>query len=168
MQNKQPLSCFSRAVRRQLLTLDLVYALVSNLLESGSLKANARQCAKRIEVRVQNIKQLLYGGTRLVLTPKDLRQYSRGVNALLELVESMDVGGSQQRGLEFFNAVLFTVSDVRVQVLKSKNSKLRHEWLLIDKMLNTLYGYADLRLDNYAAMVAGELFGFKVLRLLGF
>ena len=154
---------FSRSVRRQLLTTDLVYGLVGNLLENWNINQRERLCANRINRRVENIKHILYGGEKLILSKKNLRLYAREVSTLLDFVEDeLNSGGN----MSFFNSVLLVVSDVRMNVLRSNNKKLHREWSLIDQMLNTLYKYRDTELILLNDMSLGKIAGLRIMQLI--
>lgn len=159
----QRLINFSRSVRRQLLTTDLVYGLVQNLITCEKLNYKERVSADGIMRRINNIKHILYNGDKLVLSNKNLRVYSREVQKIVDLVDDILTNGTD---MEFFNSVLLVVSDVHMNVLRSNNKKLRREWMFTDQMLNTFYRYRDTELNLLDDMAAGKLSGLKIMNLI--
>lgn len=124
---------FTRAVRRQIYTADLVFAMSTCL--DGNIPKKTVAVLKRIQVRVDNINKILYGGGRFVLTPRDWKKYNRVIEQLKKMI--MNISADNKLEADFFNAVLMLIEDTRESVKKSANKELQREWTMLNRSMAT-------------------------------
>lgn len=150
---------FSGAVKKQIISTDLVFGLYKTMADDEKLPKNSRKCIKRIENRINNIKTILYGRETLVLSKKDHKKYTTTIKRIQDFLKSIDFG------LDFFNAILMIVEDTRLSAKKSNNKKLIQEWRLLSQSLNTLYCHIDPKLEDFDNMKLGENLGIRIFKM---
>lgn len=155
----KPPIIFSQNIKNQIIGTDLVFGLYCTLKDSPNLSKNSKRCIKRIENRIKNIKRIICNGKTLVLTSKDHKKYSQIIKNIQSLIQSVDLD------LDYFNAVLMIVEDIRVSAKKSKNKTLYKEWLLLSQSLNTLYSHLDPELSKIEFMKLGENLGKRIYKI---
>lgn len=144
---------FSKSNRNLILTVDLVLAMTSSLETDTTLPAKTKRCIERINARIKNIQDIIFGGPTLVLSPTNYRQYKRIIMSVKKLIDNIYCEVVE---LDFFNAVLCKVEDARVGCKNSKNTTLQREWEYLNQSLATLYGHVDPELESHQWMVLGE------------
>ncbi len=131
----------TKAIRRQIYTTDLIYS-TSIVFELGKdVQPKTKNVLKRINARLENINQILYGGSRekLVdaLDTKSQRNYFKTIEKIKQVLIVSWEGDKVEA--DFFNAILYIVENVRQSAKKSNNKQLLHEWSMLNQSLNTLF-----------------------------
>ncbi len=154
---------FSKSNRNLILTVDLVIALASCIESEKSMPLKTKRCIDRINKRVSNIQNIIYGGNTLVLVPTNYRKYARIIKSIKKLIDNI---AGEIVELDFFNAVLVLVEDARIGCKKSKNTRLQLEWGYLNQSLATLYGHVDQGLNAHEWMVLGENLAQRFKRIM--
>ncbi len=144
---------FSKSKRNLILTADLVTALTGCLKSETAMPMKTRQCIERINKRISNIREIVYGGPNMVLSPGDFRKYERIICSIKKIIDNM---ADDVVELDFINAILALVEDARISSRKSKNKTLQREMGYLNQSLATLYGHVDPELSEHTWMVLGE------------
>jgi hypothetical protein len=146
----KPPIVFSTSVKNQIIGTDLVFGLFYPMKGDMSYSKNSRKCIKRIENRLNNIKKTLYEGDLLVLNPRDHKKYNTIIDKVQNIIIGMDLD------LDYFNAVLMVVEDIRESAKNSNNKALYNDWTLLSQSLNTLYKHLDPNLTKDKFMKLGK------------
>jgi len=154
---------FPSAMRRQLASIDIVFSLIENIKKKRKITKKEKNCIARISNRIENIKTIHYGGEKLILSARGLRQYKKIITSLKKLVDSYNLEAFSN---DFFNAVLLIVENARISSKKSKNMQLEKEWTYLNQSLMTLYQYSDPDLSNYEDMKKGQEMGNKMASII--
>lgn len=156
---------FTRAARRNILTIDLVKALADTMRteDDRALPRNTRRCIDRVNARIKNIQEIIYSGPTLALAPGHYKKYARIVMSIKKLIDNI---GSDVVELDFFNAVLVLVEDARLACRRSKNIRLQREWNFLNQSLATLYGHVDPDLSQIKWMALGDNLAGRFRRII--
>lgn len=127
----------TRAVRQQVYTADLAFAMVISLGSDSTIPRNTKAVLKRIHIRLDNINRILYGDGKFVLSPRDFKKYNRVILSIKKMIS--DITKNDRLETDFINAVLMMVEDTRESVKNSNNKKLQHEWNMLNQSLATFY-----------------------------
>ena len=159
LMKRAPTISFSASMRKQMLTIDLVRAVISGVrgVDGKPLLKKTKNAVQRINNRVESIQRLLFNGAPgPTMRTKDLRRYERMIEKCKQIVQHR----YPEEGVptnDFFNAVLLLVSDrAKAQVENGKNKELINHWKYLSQTLNTLYRHADPELDDIRSMILGE------------
>lgn len=165
---------FSRAIRKQLLTIDMVYALFIDLKQHNTLNSGQRACVNRIDKRVKNIQQIHYGKTcqgenKLSFSKNNFKQYKRLITALRKIIDDLQIDrlGVKFYNAIFYNAVLLLVDSACISSKKSSNKQLYKEWNFLNQSMMTLYKYQDPEIKEHKYMVSGGIIGTRMLEVIG-
>lgn len=130
----------TRAVRRQVYTLDLVFATSLTMgADDGKLPKKTKDVLSRIIARTDNLKRILHGGPKFQLSPRDRKKYLRNIEVMKRMISAYIDNDRLEN--DFFNAVLMLVEDCREASKRSQNKQLQHEWKMLNQSLFTLYGH---------------------------
>lgn len=134
----------TRSVRRQIYTSDLVFAM-STCLQGAPKKIN--DILDRIQDRLDNINNILYGGGKFVLSPRDYKKYNKVIVKMKKLV--VDMSDGEILTPDFFNAVMMLVEDTFESVKHSKSHRLKHEWTMLRNSMATFCNHVLNEPDEF-------------------
>ncbi len=149
----------TRAVRQQVYTADLAFALVTGLYSDSTIPWKGKAVLKRIYTRLDNIHRILYRGGNFVLSPRDFKKYNRVILSIKKII--LDITENNRVGNDFINAVLMMVEDTRESVKDSNNKKLQYEWNMLNQSLATFYKHIVQEPEPFNP----EFTGYKYERL---
>ncbi len=155
---------FTKAVRAQLVTADVMYSLVVNY-EPSDLSTQQPVIAAAGALRaIKDIQKIHWNGEDPHWHPTAFKVYGQMVGKVHAIIEA---SAGDTMSYDFFNCCLMLADDMSVEAKKSKDIWLHDAWDRLVRFVRAMYLAEDPELNRWDAMLQGDELGQTLQAAIG-